>query len=164
MIRQFRRYSSYLKEKAIKEKLSTKKSQALLGGGQERINKQHDKGKLTARERISLLVDPDSFREYDQLVEHQCPDFNVPKIVGDGVVTGYGKINGRPCFLFSQDFTAFGGSLSKMHAQKICKIMDKAMDMGIPVIGLNDSGGARIQEGVDSLAGYADIFLVTLFN
>lgn len=115
---------------------------------------------MTARERAELLLDPGSFNEYDTFVEHQCTDFGMDKnkIIGDGVVTGHGTINGRRVFTFSQDFTAFGGSLSKMHAQKICKIMDKAMLVGAPVIGLNDSGGARIQEGVDSLAGYADIF------
>lgn len=117
---------------------------------------------MTARERLDLLLDPGSFREYDAFVEHQCVDFGMPnnKITGDGVVTGHGKINGRQVFVFSQDFTAFGGSLSKMHASKICKVMDKAMLVGAPVIGLNDSGGARIQEGVDSLVGYADIFQV----
>ena len=134
----------------------------MLGGGIKRIKNQHEKGKLTARERINLLLDANTFREFDTFVEHQCVDFDMEKtkIVGDGVVTGHGLINGRPVFVFSQDFTAFGGSLSKMHAAKICKIMDKAMLVGAPVIGLNDSGGARIQEGVDSLAGYADIFQV----
>lgn len=118
-------------------------------------------GKLTARERIALLLDKDTFKEQDVFVEHQCQDFGMAdhRIVGDGVVTGNGLIYGRPVFVYSQDFTAFGGSLSRMHAQKICKIMDQAMASGIPVIGLTDSGGARIQEGVDSLAGYADIFL-----
>ncbi|EXX73400.1 acetyl-CoA carboxylase ACC1 [Rhizophagus irregularis DAOM 197198w] len=136
------------------------RAQAHLGGGLKRIETQHQKGKLTARERAELLLDPGSFNEYDTFVEHQCTDFGMDKnkIIGDGVVTGHGTINGRRVFTFSQDFTAFGGSLSKMHAQKICKIMDKAMLVGAPVIGLNDSGGARIQEGVDSLAGYADIF------
>ena len=132
-------------------------------------------GKLTARERLDLLLDEGSFREYDAFVEHQCTDFGMEKnkvtgtintfnnylyFQGDGVTTGHGTINGRRVFVFSQDFTAYGGSLSKTHAAKICKIMDKAMAVGAPVIGLNDSGGARIQEGVDSLAGYADIFQV----
>ena len=117
---------------------------------------------MTARERLDLLLDDNSFREYDAFVEHDCHDFGMEKnrITGDGVVTGSGLIFGRPVFVFSQDFTSFGGSLSKMHATKICKIMDKAMALGVPVIGLNDSGGARIQEVVESLAGYADIFQV----
>ncbi|ORX89119.1 carboxyl transferase [Basidiobolus meristosporus CBS 931.73] len=148
------------KEQAILERIEEKRTAATLGGGQKRIDAQHNKGKLTARERIDLLLDAGTFREYDAFVEHQCYDFGMQnnKITGDGVVTGYGKINGRLVYVFSQDFTAFGGSLSKMHASKICKVMDKAMLVGAPVIGLNDSGGARIQEGVDSLAGYADIF------
>jgi propionyl-CoA carboxylase beta chain len=133
----------------------------MLGGGHSRLEKQHKGGKLTARERIDLLVDKGSFREYDLFVEHNCTDFGMEssKIPSDGVVTGQGMVNGRPIFVFSQDFTVFGGSLSAMNARKICKIMDKAVEVGAPVIGLNDSGGARIQEGVDSLAGYADIFL-----
>ncbi len=137
-----------------------KRAAARLGGGQHRIDKQHAKGKLTARERIELLLDPDSFEEWDMFVEHRCTDFGMDgqSIPGDGVVTGYGTINGRLVFLFSQDFTVFGGSLSETHAQKICKIMDHAMKVGAPVIGLNDSGGARIQEGVASLGGYADVF------
>ncbi|XP_064394246.1 propionyl-CoA carboxylase beta chain, mitochondrial-like [Halichondria panicea] len=143
--------------------LEEKRKAATLGGGQKRIDKQHQTGKLTARERVELLLDPGTFREYDMFVEHTCADFGMDtasnKIPGDGVITGHGQINGRMTFVFSQDFTVFGGSLSSMHARKICKIMDKAMDVGAPVIGLNDSGGARIQEGVDSLAGYADIFL-----
>ncbi|KAJ3126016.1 hypothetical protein HK098_007954 [Nowakowskiella sp. JEL0407] len=141
-------------------KIQEKRQEAYLGGGEKRIASQHKKGKLTARERIDLLLDKGSFREYDTFVQHQCVDFGMQDqhITGDGVVTGYGTINGRLVYLFSQDFTAFGGSLSKMHAQKICKIMDQAVLVGAPVIGLNDSGGARIQEGVDSLAGYADIF------
>ncbi|KAJ3051554.1 hypothetical protein HK097_007434 [Rhizophlyctis rosea] len=148
------------KETAVLQRIDAKRAEAFLGGGQKRIDTQHGKGKLTARERIDLLLDTDSFREYDAFVEHQCYDFdmNKQKITGDGVVTGYGTINGRLVYVFSQDFTAFGGSLSKTHAQKICKIMDQAMLVGAPVIGLNDSGGARIQEGVDSLGGYADIF------
>ncbi|KAH8554465.1 propionyl-CoA carboxylase beta chain, mitochondrial [Umbelopsis sp. PMI_123] len=148
------------KENAAVSMIERKRADAQLGGGQKRIDAQHKKGKLTARERIDLLVDSGSFREYDTFVEHQCVDFGMEKnkITGDGVVTGHGTINGRKVFVFSQDFTAYGGSLSKMHAQKIQKVMDKAMLVGAPVIGLNDSGGARIQEGVDSLAGYADIF------
>lgn len=122
--------------------------------------KQHEKGKLTARERIDLLLDEDSFRELDPLKTHRCVDFGMEKdkIYGDGVVTGYGNINGRKAFVFSQDFTVFGGSLSETHAQKICKAMEMALRMKVPIIGLNDSGGARIQEGVDSLGGYADVF------
>ena len=121
---------------------------------------QHAKGKLTARERIELLLDPHSFEEWDMFVEHRCSDFGMDKqrIPGDGVVTGFGTINGRMVFVFSQDFTVFGGSLSEAHAEKICKIMDHAIKVGAPVIGLNDSGGARIQEGVASLGGYADVF------
>ncbi|MDD8017682.1 MAG: acyl-CoA carboxylase subunit beta [Bacteroidota bacterium] len=141
--------------------LRTKKEQALLGGGKQRIEDQHKKGKLTARERIELLVDEGTFEEIGMLVTHRSYDFGLEKqkIPGDGVVTGYGKINGRGAFVYSQDFTVFGGSLSEAHAEKICKIMDMAMKLGVPVIGLNDSGGARIQEGVASLGGYADIFL-----
>ncbi|KAK9760800.1 hypothetical protein K7432_014801, partial [Basidiobolus ranarum] len=157
----FRGYATgNTKEQAILERIEEKRKAATLGGGQKRIDAQHNKGKLTARERVELLLDPGTFREYDAFVEHQCYDFGMQdsKITGDGVVTGHGKVNGRLVYVFSQDFTAFGGSLSKMHATKICKIMDKAMLVGAPVIGLNDSGGARIQEGVDSLAGYADIF------
>jgi propionyl-CoA carboxylase beta subunit len=137
------------------------KEKAMLGGGIARIDKQHAGGKLTARERVDALVDPGSFREYDMLKEHRCHEFGMEKktIPGDGVVTGHATINGRPVMIFSQDFTVFGGSLSETHAQKICKIMDKAMDLGVPVIGLNDSGGARIHEGVDSLAGYTEVFL-----
>ena len=144
----------------IIEQLEQKRSAAKLGGGEERIAKQHAKGKLTARERIDLLLDTDSFEEWDMFVEHRCNDFGMEdqKIPGDGVVTGYGTINGRLVFVFSQDFTVFGGSLSETHAQKICKIMKQAMKVGAPLIGLNDSGGARIQEGVASLGGYADVF------
>lgn len=134
--------------------------EALLGGGAKRIEKQHDKGKLTARERIDLLLDPGSFEEIGKLVVHRSHDFGLEKqrILGDGVVTGYGTIEGRLVYVFSQDFTVFGGSLSETHAEKIVKIMDMAMKNGAPLIGLNDSGGARIQEGVVSLGGYADIF------
>ncbi len=134
---------------------------ARLGGGQKRIDSQHKKGKLTARERIELLLDPGSFEEWDLFKEHRCVDFGMDKeekTPGDGVVVGYGTINGRLVFVFSQDFTVFGGSLSETHAEKICKVMDQAMKVGAPVIGLNDSGGARIQEGVASLGGYADVF------
>ncbi len=144
----------------IIRQLEEKRAQARMGGGKRRIDSQHKKGKLTARERIELLLDPDTFEEWDMFVEHRCHDFNMDKqsTPGDGVVTGYGMINGRLVFVFSQDFTVFGGSLSEAHAEKICKIMDHAMKVGAPVIGLNDSGGARIQEGVASLGGYADIF------
>ncbi len=144
----------------IKE-LREKKAQALLGGGKERIAKQHEKGKLTARERLELLLDEGTFEELDMLNRHRCRDFGLDKVryPGDGVVTGYGYINGRLVYVFSQDFTVFGGSLSETHAEKICKIMDMAMKNGAPVIGLNDSGGARIQEGVVSLGAYAEIFL-----
>ncbi len=142
------------------EILAQKKALALQGGGQKRIDSQHAKGKLSARERIEILVDEHSFQEIGQLVKHRSHDFGMEKEVylGDGVVTGYGKINGRLVYLYSQDFTVFGGSLSETHAEKICKIMDLAMENGAPIIGLNDSGGARIQEGVASLGGYADIF------
>jgi propionyl-CoA carboxylase beta chain len=134
---------------------------ALQGGGADRIAKQHEAGKLTARERIDLLVDPGSFVEFDRFVTHRCVDFGMQeqKVLGDGVVTGHGLVDGRKVFVFAQDFTVFGGSLSGAYAQKICKVMDMAMKVGAPVIGLNDSGGARIQEGVESLAGYAEIFL-----
>ncbi len=133
---------------------------ARAGGGARRIEAQHAKGKLTARERIEILLDPDSFEEWDMFVEHRSHDFGIDeqKVPGDGVVTGYGAVNGKLVFVFSQDFTVFGGSLSEAHAEKICKIMDQAMNVGAPVIGLNDSGGARIQEGVASLAGYAEVF------
>ncbi len=134
---------------------------AELGGGLERIEKQHKEGKLTARERIENLLDPGTFNEVDKLVVHSCYDFEMEKmrIPGDGIVSGWGKIDGRLVFVFAQDFTVFGGTMSESNARKICKIMDKAMEVGAPIIGLNDSGGARIQEGVGSLAGYADIFL-----
>ena len=145
----------------ILEKLEQKRRAARLGGGQRRVDAQHAKGRLTARERIELLFDEDSFEEWDMFVEHRCHDFGMADqtIPGDGVVTGYGTINGRLVFLFSQDFTVFGGSLSEAHAEKIAKVMDHAIHVGAPVIGLNDSGGARIQEGVDSLAGYAEVFV-----
>ncbi|XP_075247044.1 propionyl-CoA carboxylase beta chain, mitochondrial-like [Convolutriloba macropyga] len=151
-----------LSEKTVDDFLLEKKNRALLGGGQTRIDAQHKKGKLTARERIEIFCDEGSFVEYDMFVEHNCALFGMEKeenkIAGDGVVTGHGKVFGRTVYIYSQDFTVFGGSLSGTHAAKICKIMDKAMMVGAPVIGLNDSGGARIQEGVQSLAGYAEIF------
>src|SRR5262245_58343165 len=134
---------------------------ALVGDGQARIDQQHKRGKLTARERLDLLLDPGSFVEMDMFVTHRCFDFGMEKsrVLGDGVVTGFGTIAGRHVYVFAQDFTVFGGSLSETHAAKICKVMDLAMKTGKPVIGLNDSGGARIQEGVVSMGGYADIFL-----
>jgi propionyl-CoA carboxylase beta chain len=141
--------------------MEKRREAARMGGGQRRIDAQHAKGKLTARERLDVLLDEDSFEEVDAYVEHNCVDFGMheqPKIPGDGVVTGSGTINGRLVFVFSQDFTVFGGAVSERHAMKICKIMDMAMKVGAPVIGLNDSGGARIQEGVASLGGYAEIF------
>ena len=144
----------------ILQQLEAKRAAARLGGGQKRIDAQHAKGKLTARERLEVLLDEGTFEEWDMFVEHRCTDFGMQdqKIPGDGVVTGYGMINGRLVFVFSQDFTVFGGALSEAHAEKICKVMDQAMKVGAPVIGLNDSGGARIQEGVASLGGYADVF------
>src|SRR5690349_22657522 len=143
------------------QRLDELNEKALVGGGEARIKKQHESGKLTARERIDLLLDPGSFGELDRLVTHRCTEFGMQdqKILGDGVVTGHGTIDGRTVCVFAQDFTVFGGSLSGAFAQKICKVMDLATKIGCPVIGLNDSGGARIQEGVESLAGYADIFL-----
>ncbi len=143
------------------EKLRKMRDQSRAGGGAERVAAQHEKGKLTARERIELLLDDGSFVEYDPFVTHKCRDFGMDgkKILGDGVITGYGTIDGRMVFVYSQDFTVFGGSLSETHAAKICKVLDQAMKVGAPVIGLNDSGGARIQEGVVSLGGYSDIFL-----
>ena len=144
----------------ILRRLEEKRTAARLGGGKRRVEAQHARGKLTARERLDLLLDPGSFEEWDMFVEHRSHDFGIDaqKIPGDGVVTGYGTVNGRLVFVFSQDFTVFGGSLSEAHAEKICKIMDQAMNVGAPVIGLNDSGGARIQDGVASLAGYAEVF------
>ena len=145
----------------ILQQLERKREAARAGGGPRRLEAQHSKGRLTARERIDLLLDAGSFEEWDMFVEHRCGDFGMQdtRVPGDGVVTGHGTINGRLVFIFSQDFTVFGGSLSESHAEKICKIMDQALRVGAPVIGLNDSGGARIQEGVVSLGGYADIFL-----
>ncbi len=140
--------------------LKKKREEAKKGGGEKRIQKQHDKGKLTARERLNLLLDEGTFEELDPFVTHRCTSFGMEEkqVPGDGVVTGFGNIHGRPVYVFSQDFTVFGGSLSETHAEKICKIMDLAMKNGVPIIGLNDSGGARIQEGVSSLGGYAEVF------
>src|SRR6476619_6413049 len=150
--------------KQSKSKLQTLRERSVLaeaGGGSARVQKQHDAGKMTARERIEFLLDEGSFEEFDKLVVHRSHDFGLDKQIypGDGVVTGHGLIDGRHVFVFAQDFTVFGGSLSETHAEKICKVMDLAMKVGAPIIGLNDSGGARIQEGVVSLGGYADIFL-----
>uniref|UniRef100_A0A7S2TW13 Propionyl-CoA carboxylase beta chain, mitochondrial n=1 Tax=Lotharella oceanica TaxID=641309 RepID=A0A7S2TW13_9EUKA len=141
-------------------RIREQKEKAVQGGGQKGVERQHRRGKLTARERLEVLLDKGSFSEYDMLKTHRCTDFGMEsrQFPGDGVVTGQGRIHGRPVFVFSQDFTVLGGSLSETHAQKICKIMDKAVTLGVPVIGLNDSGGARIHEGVDSLAGYAEVF------
>ncbi|MCT4611487.1 MAG: acyl-CoA carboxylase subunit beta [Pelagimonas sp.] len=146
--------------KDILQELHDRRENARLGGGQRRIDAQHAKGKLTARERVELLLDEDSFEEYDTFKAHRCTEFGMEenRPYGDGVITGWGTINGRMVYVFSQDFTVLGGSVSETHAQKICKIMDMAVQNGAPVIGLNDSGGARIQEGVDALAGYAEIF------
>lgn len=148
---------------AIEDKIKLlleKREEAKLGGGQKRIDSQHKKGKFTARERIEMVLDEGSFEEFDMFVSHRCVDFGLEKeqYLTDGVITGYGTIDGRLVYIFSQDFTVFGGSLSEMYAKKICKVMDQAMKVGAPVIGINDSGGARIQEGVQSLAGYAEIF------
>ena len=146
-------------EDKIKE-LMEMREKARLGGGEKRIEAQHQKGKYTARERIEMLLDEGSFEEFDMFVTHRTHEFGLESqsFLSDGVVTGYGTIDGRLVYIFSQDFTVFGGSLSEMYAQKICKVMDKAMKVGAPIIGINDSGGARIQEGVRSLGGYADIF------
>ncbi|HRZ32979.1 MAG TPA: carboxyl transferase domain-containing protein, partial [Flavobacterium sp.] len=140
--------------------LLDKRIEAKLGGGQKRIDTQHAKGKLTARERIELLLDEGSFEEFDMFVTHRCTNFGLEnqKYLSDGVVTGFGTIDSRLVYVFSQDFTVFGGSLSETFANKICKVMDMALKMGAPIIGINDSGGARIQEGVTSLAGYAEVF------
>src|SRR3989339_1917161 len=141
------------------EVLRKRNALAMEGGGRKRIETQHAQGKLTARERVELLLDPNSFVELDRFVQHRCADFEMEKFLGDGVITGYGQVNGRLVYVFAQDFTVYGGSLSEAYAEKICKIMDHAVRNGAPVVGLNDSGGARIQEGVQSLAGYAEIFL-----
>lgn len=144
----------------ILEVLEKKRAAARLGGGRKRVEAQHAKGKLTARERLEVFLDPGSFEEWDMFVEHRSADFGMAeqRVPGDGVVTGFGTVDGKLVFVFSQDFTVFGGSLSEAHAEKICKVMDQAMKVGAPVIGLNDSGGARIQEGVASLGGYAEVF------
>ena len=143
----------------VKELLELR-TKARLGGGEKRIEKQHEQGKMTARERIQQLLDEGSFEEMDMFVTHRCSNFGMDKeyYMSDGVVTGYGTIDGRLVYVFAQDFTVYGGSLSETQAQKICKVLDSAMKMGAPVIGINDSGGARIQEGVNSLAGYSEIF------
>ncbi len=143
------------------DRLRALERQAALGGGEARRRRQHDAGKLTARERVDLLFDPGTFEELDKLVTHRCRDFGIGEelVPGDGVVSGHGRIDGRPVYAFAQDFTVFGGSLSETNAAKIVKVMDLAVKMGAPIVGLNDSGGARIQEGVVSLGGYADIFL-----
>lgn len=151
------------KEPIMKEKiaiLEEKEKEAEAGGGEARIKKQHESGKLTARERIDILLDKNTFVELDKFVVHRCTDFGMDskKFLGDGVVTGYGKVEGRQVFVYAQDFTVFGGSLGMVHGKKICKVMDLAMQVGAPIIGLNDSGGARIQEGVESLGGYGEIF------
>nr|XP_018914149.1 PREDICTED: propionyl-CoA carboxylase beta chain, mitochondrial-like isoform X1 [Bemisia tabaci] len=160
IVKSVSRFASQEAPESAREKLQKIRNAALIGGGQSRIEAQHKKGKLTARERLRILCDSDTFTEYDMFVEHNCTDFGMQskKFPGDSVVTGHGFINGRLVYVFSQDFTVFGGSLSSVHAEKICKIMDKALTSRAPVIGLKDSGGARIQEGVDSMAGYADIF------
>lgn len=152
--------SAAMIQSGVISELEHKRERARQGGGAERIDAQHKKGKLTARERLEVLLDPDSFEEYDMFVEHRCTDFAMEenRIPGDGVVTGHGTINGRMVFVYSQDFTVFGGSLSETNAKKICKVLDMAMRVGAPVIGILDSGGARIQEGVDSLGGFAEIF------
>lgn len=150
-----------LRKKAFRDLLQDQRTQSLMGGGANRINKQHARGSLTARERLELLFDEGTFQELDGLKRHRCVEFGMAEqahIPGDGIVTGHGQVNGKTVYAFSQDFTAWGGSLSETHAQKMIKVMDMAMRVGAPVVGLNDSGGARIQEGVDSLAGYADVF------
>src|SRR5579863_5492686 len=146
--------------KDILARLDARRDQARLGGGQQRISAQHAKGKLTARERVELLLDHDSFEEFDMFVQHRCDDFGMEKtkIPGDGVVTGWGTVNGRTVFVFAKDFTVFGGSLSETHAQKMTKIQDMAMKARAPIVGLFDAGGARIQEGVAALAGYGEVF------
>src|SRR6056297_3924260 len=142
------------------EELRELREEALQGGGEERIESQHDKGKMTARERIDYFLDDDTFNEFDQLRTHRSHNFGMEErqLLGDGVVTGYGEVNGRTTFVYAHDFTVFGGSLGEVFAEKICKVMDMAMEVGAPVIGLNDSAGARIQEGVKSLAGFTEIF------
>ena len=146
--------------KHILDELEQRRAQARAGGGERRIESQHAKGKLTARERLDLLLDENSFEEFDMFVEHRCDDFGMEatKIPGDGVVTGWGTVNGRTVFVFAKDFTVFGGSLSETHAQKITKIQDMALKNRAPVVGLFDAGGARIQEGVAALGGYGEVF------
>ncbi|MBU4288415.1 MAG: methylmalonyl-CoA carboxyltransferase, partial [Proteobacteria bacterium] len=146
-------------EDKIKD-LKDREAKAMEMGGEKMVEKQREKGKLTARERLNLLFDVDTFREIDMFVKHRCVNFNMEKIeiLSDGVITGHGLVEGRPVFAFSQDFTSMAGSLGEMHAKKICKVMDLALKAGVPVIGINDSGGARIQEGVDALSGYGEIF------
>jgi propionyl-CoA carboxylase beta chain len=158
--------SGGLAMKEILAELEARRAQARLGGGEARVAKQHEKGKLSARERIAVLLDEGSFEEYDMFVEHRCADFGMAeqKVPGDGVVTGQGTVNGRPVYVFSKDFTVFGGSLSRAHAEKIVKVQRAAMRNGAPMIGIFDAGGARIQEGVDSLAGYADIFMENVLS
>ncbi|VDK20627.1 unnamed protein product [Taenia asiatica] len=152
--------SGWERSQEIKKEVKKKREQLILGGGRKRIDAQHKRGKLTARERLNILLDDDSFTEYDAFMEHNCTNFGMEKnkVPCDSVVTGHGTINGRRVFLYSQDFTVYGGSLGVVHSQKICKVMEQAMLIGAPIIGLNDSGGARIQEGVDSLAGFSEIF------
>ena len=144
----------------IVEELEERRRIARLGGGKNRIEAQHGRGKLTARERLDLLLDPDSFEEIDMFVEHDCQEFGMQdnKVPGDGVVTGWGTVNGRPIYVFAKDFTVFGGSLSRAHSKKINKVQDMALRNGVPIIGILDAGGARIQEGVDALGGYAEVF------
>ena len=146
--------------KEILRQLEERRAVARLGGGEKRIDAQHGRGKLTARERISLLLDDGSFEEFDMFVEHDCADFGMAdqKVPGDGVVTGWGTVNGRPVYVFAKDFTVMGGSLSRSHAKKITKVQDMALKVGAPIIGLFDAGGARIQEGVDALGGYGEVF------
>src|SRR6266516_1616680 len=148
------------KAKSKLDELRKREARAEAGGGEALVENQHAAGKMTARERIDFLLDENSFQEFDKLVVHRSRDFDLDQQLypGDGVITGYGLIDGRRVFVFAQDFTVFGGSLSETHAEKICKVLDLALKVGAPVVGLNDSGGARIQEGVMSLAGYADIF------
>ncbi|MHA1928427.1 MAG: carboxyl transferase domain-containing protein, partial [Candidatus Thorarchaeota archaeon] len=143
------------------EQLKKKREEAILGGGEKRLERQRSQGKYTARERIEKLLDPDSFVEIDEFVVHRCIDFGMEekKVLGDGIITGYGKIDGRKVFIFSQDFTVFGGSLSEMYGKKMVKIMDLAVDAGVPIIGLNDGAGARVQEGISSLVAFCDVFL-----
>ena len=151
-----------MERKDLLDRLERQEAAALAGGGPARVKRQHAAGRMTARERLEVLLDPGSFLEIGQFVTHRCREFGMEEklIPGDGVVTGSGRIDGRLVFVFAQDFTVFGGSLSQAYAEKICRIMEQAMKVGAPIIGLNDSGGARIQEGVASLAGYAEIFLL----